>query len=457
MIPDRGGTRERGSLSSLPDNHPGRAGDIRQDHEPPGGPDGHELPAASIPGNDTARNEPDPLPLEPARAYCHPGLCKRLSPEYRPMHGVPSRIRAEAVQYGNLSREVERLEVFMYSAGLAHIPRRACLCHPRSLEAVKRAKLEARQWTRIHGAVRIPRGGGRYDNIPEAWTLTPEYAREIAAEEPEGRFRFGSATPQRFHHPPRREPPGNLPPELAEYLHRGTGLRPLHLPGLDLVQSSPDLETYRKRLQGWRILALCAPGLEIRPTWRGSGKCGRINARDPALQCLPGVMRLRALEAPGRRLREVDFRACHYQLRRILAGWDPLPDPWNHLAGYLHGAGFHVPPEAVKAMAHPVFSGQGRASFIRQYADLVIDPGGLFDTLREVFPRELRISANEIMRLEALIMADILTGMNRAGIPAGLPLHDSILTPYPEEVRAIMEASSLDITGHILPVKIADA
>jgi len=98
----------------------------------------------------------------------------------------------------------------------------------------------------------------------------------------------------------------------------------------------------------------------------------------------------------------------------------------------------------------PILHGRTRQEHIHRYGRAL---AGFYDSILESLPAR----GEEFHRLEAAIMREVLRRMKAAGIPAGLPLHDSVLTAEPGAVAGFMREESERVLKRPLPVKIQPA
>jgi len=231
----------------------------------------------------------------------------------------------------------------------------------------------------------------------------------------------------------------NLPADLAAYLEAGTGLLPDHETALRILDAGG-------KPAGWRVLALEAPGAPLRPSWCGKD-CGRFYAMRPALQSLPKDYRREALfpAGSGEGFAELDFSCCHANIARILAGLEPALDFYAELARV-----FAISRERVKEMVLPILHGRTRAEHVHRY-------GWGSDRFYDGIVGSLSAPGERLHELEADIMRGVLRRMKAAGMPAGLPLHDSILTAEPGAVADFMREESERVLRRPLPFRISPA
>jgi len=395
-----------------------------------------------------------PVPSESIKAgfqgFTTPEACRRLTAPWVPRCGVPALIREQSKAFP-CSREVERIESFIYFSGVAHIVRRGSSMRGDVFRRVKRMKVEAGQWEKIRPSIKIFNPfTGEHSGIGEAWTLTPAYWREVAlADLLSPRYGFASSS-RLYPRKPRR--PGGIAPTVAEYLREGTGILPKHSLVIEKLYGSTDYDAFMEALRAWRILSITRPGIELRPRWVKSPKCGRIFARRPALQQIPSRLRPGVLAGKDRPLYEVDYTGCHMNLIRSIAGLPPQDDPWKELTRELKDSGYRISRPLTKALVTPVLYGQGKGKFCEVNSAVVENPGELYGRIRRELPQNPQ--PLKIMQMESRILLDVLARMNEAGIPPGLSIHDSILTEYPEIVKPLMLEISEEITGFPQPVEL---
>lgn len=300
-------------------------------------------------------------------------------------------------------------------------------------------KLERGEWLEVRPLSRYRGPDGSPRTLPRILELSREYALELIRGDTGERYADFSQYVLGRALPPRVPRTTGIPSDLAAYLEAGTGLFPEHETALRVLYSGASP-------RGWRLLALEPPGRELRPSWCGK-PCGRFYAFRPPLQGLPKAYRLAALSpaGAGEGFAELDFRCCHPNISRILAGIEPEPDVYGRLAEPSRYSREHV-----KEMVLPILHGRSRAEHVHRFGRR---SAGFYDAVLGT----LQARGNELFRLEGDILRGVLRRMRAAGLPPGLPLHDSLLSTEPGIVAGFMEAESERVLGVPLPVRMSPA
>lgn len=333
----------------------------------------------------------------------------------------------------------------LYTMGPSRLPRSGVRWTRRDTRRDALERLQADGMVRqVRPVVRFPGEHGGWDGLAAVYVLEPEYWRELAATDTRTPRRRGTAE--------------NVPDTLAAWLARGTGLRASLPRALELLlrperlalEGTPE-EIYRKALHAWRILAPYGPG-ELRLHWRISPRCGWLYSRRPCLQILPGPARLYALEGvDGMGLAEPDYSGCQLNILRRRQGHEPVDSPYEDIgrALRLHGLP-ELNRETLKAMVTPMLHGRKRQAFRWRFRNLGMEIAGrIYDTLAEVLESP---GTQALMQEQGRMMLEALTAMQAAGIPSGLPVFDSITTPWPDVVEKAMRDAGEGRGGDI-PVK----
>ena len=368
-----------------------------------------------------------------------------LDARYRPPDGLPGSILEAAARFPN-TRTAEhrtalaRLETGLLHYGFARVRGGSTHLPEKRFGSVLREKLERGEWHELR-PLSIYRGNdGLPRTLPRVLALSPRYALELIGQDTGERFDDWLDYVNGRRLPPRKPVVTGMTADLVPYLEAGTGLIPDHATALRLLHDG-------EKAVGWRRLSLAPPGGAFRPSWCGKD-CGRFYAFRPALQGLPKAYRRAALfpAGAGEGFAELDFRSCHPNIARILAGLAPLPDAYT---GFMEDFGF--PRELVKLMVLPILHGRSRQEHIHRFGNRA---AGLYDAILEA----LHAPGNRLFELESDILRGVLRRMRDAGIPSGLPVHDSILTTEPGTVAGFMEAESARVLGgEPLPVKVTPA
>lgn len=362
-----------------------------------------------------------------------------------PPAGIPGPILEAACRFpGARAREhreaLARIETGLLRLGAARIRGEHNPLPEKRWAGILAEKLERGEWLPLRMPFRYRDASQAWRTMPGVFAIARPYALELIDRDTGARYAdyFDYLNGRPLKH---REPLCyNMPADLGEYLEAGTGLLPDHATALRI------LDTGGKPV-GWRVLALEPAGLFLRPSWCGK-ECGRVYALRPALQALPKRYRREALypAGSGEGFAELDFSCCQPNIARILTGQTPSTDLYSELAS----ASGMLTREQVKSMVLPILHGRTRGEHVHLYGRYLAP---LYDNVRAVLP----IPGEDLQRIEADILRAILRRMRAAGIPAGLPLHDSILTAFPVPVAGFMREESERKLGHPLPVKITPA
>lgn len=309
-------------------------------------------------------------------------------------------------------------------------------------------KLESGQWVELKPPHRFRNTDGKPDGLAGVYMLSPDYWREIAR-------RDDRSSNKR----PKYE---NLPSEIGVWLARGTGLRanlpralnlllsPEEYTSLEGVPETPE-RVYEKALRAWRILSPGGAG-ELRPDWRVSLACLWLYSRRPYLQGLPQQTRLYALETlEGEQVYEADYAGCQVNIIRGREGEAPVMDPYTRLEQALRLEGCELGRATIKGLLLPVLHGRERHVFTWR-ARGIPNAGVVYDTIRKALeiPESL-----ELMQIQGRIMLRVLEAFRRVNLPPGFPVFDSLVTPYPEKAREIMERESgQEIGSSPIPVRV---
>jgi hypothetical protein len=379
-----------------------------------------------------------------APVFHGPGEYPSLNPEYRPPRGIPGPVFAAASRFPH-ARSTEhrdglaRLEAGLLYYGAARVRGKRVPLPEKRFPLILQEKRERGEWLVVKPVSRYTDAAGAPRTLPRVLALSPRYALELISQDTGERYAEyldymnGRPLPLRV---PRV---WGMPADLAAYLEAGTGLIPDHAAALRVFYAGG-------KPRGWRLLSLEPPGGELRPSWHGS-KYGRFFACKPPLQGLPKEYRYEALSpvGAGEGFAELDFRCCHPNISRILAGLEPGEDIYGELAEV-----FRYSREHVKEMLLPIIYGRTRAEHVFQYGRR---SAGFYDAIRPT----ITASEEELQKREADILRGILRRMKAAGIPPGLPLHDSVLTTEPGAVAVFMAEESERVLGRSLPLRISPA
>jgi hypothetical protein len=319
---------------------------------------------------------------------------------------------------------------------------------------ILQAKLERGEWRPVKQVTRfLEPYSGALKTLPSIIEISPAYALELIRQDNGERFALlegspGGAYLDYLNAKPMKPAPGgrclpSVPPDLVPYLEAGTGLAPDHSAALRLLFSGE--EQSREWNESWRILALHPPGHELKPCWNVGPKTGRFTTRAPNLQSLGKRYRREALFPlhGGSGLVELDFKGCHPNIARILAGGRPEDDPYQSFVEILE-----IEREQVKDLMSAIFCGQTRQQHIRKYGR---SSAPVYDFIREAV--RFAGAKPRLQLIEAAIMQRILRAMRDMGLPLGLPVHDSVVTIAPVELEVIMRRESAAVLGCELPVR----
>lgn len=385
---------------------------------------------------------PEPGPGAPV--FHGPGDYPSLTPEYRPPRGIPGPVFAAASRFpyarSTAHRDgLARLEAGLLYCGAARVRGNRVPLPEKRFPLILREKLERGEWLEVKPVSRYTDADGAPRVLPRVLALSPRYALELISQDTGERYARILDYMNGLRLPVRVPRASGMPADLAAFLEAGTGLIPDHAAALRVFYAGG-------KPCGWRLLALEPPGGELRPSWHGA-QCGRFYALRPPLQGLPKAYRHAALfpAGPGEGFAELDFRCCHPNIALILAGLEPEDDIYGELAelsGYSR--------EHVKAMMLPILHGRTRQEHVHLFGRRST---GFYDTALSTFAAR----GDELFILESDILRGVLRRMKAAGIPPGLPLHDSLLTTEPGTVAGFMAEESERVLHRPLPVRISPA
>lgn len=380
-----------------------------------------------------------------APVFHGPAEYPSLTPEYRPPRGIPGPIFAAASRFPYARSTEHRdglavLESCLLYCGAARVREAGVSLPAKRFRSILREKLERGEWLEVKPVSRYTDADGAPRTLPRVLSLSPRYALELIGRDTGERYAeyldYTNGRPL-----PLRVPRvSGIPADIAAYLEAGTGLVPDHAAALRVFYAGG-------KRKGWSILALEPPGRELRPSWN-RGDDGRYFTRSPALQVMPKEYRNAALfpTGAGEGFAELDFRCCHPNIARILAGKDPEPDIYGVLA-----EAFGCSREHVKEMVLPILYGRTRAEHVNRYGWRL---AGFYDAVSQ----ELKAREHELKELEVSILRGVLRRMKAAGMPRpGLPVHDSVLTTEPGAVAVFMTEESERVLGRPLPLRISPA
>ena len=389
-------------------------------------------------------------------------LYQRIPPlpfhnNWKPWKGYPRFILENTRQYTNTdnqARTLNRIEAFLYASICGKIPRRIARSLGRSWYRIREAKLQTGEWIELKDCIRFQQDGKQAGEA-RVYMLSPSYRAEIVkSAEQYGHFRGYGTLNKRMKLKPRGEAvvSGSLPRKLKAALANGTGLKArlelihemMNTPAafLDLPEA-PDTaeELFTKAAQAWRLLAPQLAGEELMPAWNVY-PCKWIYSSKPCIQQLPGFIRLNALEGlNGQPLTEVDYSGCQLNIALHEGGEtfrsDPYEIPLNHLRQYKQYA--DIDRATVKELTLPMLHGRTRSNYQWLFWEGKVSfPVEVYDRINEVLP-ELR--GHPLMKLQGEVMEYALVLLIEDGTPPGLPVFDSIVSPFPDRVeRAMNEA-----------------
>jgi len=381
-----------------------------------------------------------------APAFHGPAEYPSLTPEYRPPRGIPGPVFAAASSFPHArSKEhrdgLARLEAGLLYCGAARVRGNRVPLPEKRFPLILQEKLERGEWLEVKPVSRYTDADGAPRTLPRVLALDPDYALQLISLDTGERYATFPDYLIGRRLAPRVTRVSGMPADLAAYLEAGTGLVPDHAAALRVFYAGG-------KPRGWRLLSLEPPGRELRPSWHGSD-CGRFYAFKPPLQGLPKAYRYAALfpTGAGEGFAELDFRCCHPNIARILAGKDPEPD--SDLYGELAAASGYS-REHVKEMVLPILYGRTRGEHKNRFGR---DSLGFYDAILGM----LHAPGDKLHMLESDILRGVLRKMAAAGIPPGLPLHDSVLTTEPGAVAAFMTEESERVLGRPLHLRISPA
>ena len=401
---------------------------------------------ASLRGESPGDGNPDNGPgFNPGAPVFHgPGDYPSLTPAYRPPRGIPGPVFAAASRFPH-ARSTEhrdglaRIEAGLLYCGAARVRGNRVPLPEKRFPLILREKLERGEWLEVKPVSRYTDADGSPRVLPRVLSLSPRYALELISQDTGERYARILDYMNGLRLPVRVPRVSGMPADLAAFLEAGTGLIPDHAAALRVFYAGG-------KPQGWRMLALEPPGGELRPSWHGA-PCGRFYALRPPLQGLPKAYRHAALfpAGAGEGFAELDFRCCHPNISRILAGLEPEPDIYGELAEV-----FRYGREHVKSMVNAILHGRTRQEHVHLFGWWST---GFYDAILST----LAARGDELHALESDILRGVLRRMKAAGIPPGLPLHDSLLTTEPGAVAVFMTEESERVLGRPLPLRISPA
>jgi len=397
--------------------------------------------------------------------------------------GVPALIYRRSQKYRRLKYEIMRIETCMYYHGAVWLAKSGTRMNGKRFRQIKEEMYGSR-WQKIRhsfsglitGKRKVKKAGDRkakryefetWDNLPEVWTLTPEYFLEIAEfERREYRRLYGSSDYYTPHTPPQRVLPlgAIYDTVIAQFLAEGLGIIPDHFSALNYLFCAPDREAFISRLKDWRLIAKMPAGIEIKPQYITRDAHGRIYLH-PYIQGISRGMRAQAF-MPAEHLSgfcelfEVDFHACSTQIMLALTGSSTLRNAWRYIANELHRHGFNVSPAAAKELWNPILCNQSRHQFAWYWsAEKAL---GKYATMSEVYdiltlqilPEVKQTNWQEIRKTEAIIMDLTLKELaNNETAVCGIPLFDGLITPEPEAAEKALGKASEKILGKPLKTR----
>lgn len=377
-----------------------------------------------------------------AASYYRQGQAYRITPAWRPLNGIPSAILESSRTYlraGRARRELNRVLSCLYYAGPCRLPASGLhWSHHTRRRVLENLQAEG-LLIELKPSAGYTRANGKPLSLGAVFMLSPEYWRKVAESD--------TRTLRK------RSRSENIPAPLSAWLRAGTGLR-ANLPGLLDVLLRPSEYTalegfpaypfrvYTKALRAWRTLAPYGTG-ELRPHWRVSPRCGWLYSRRPYLQGVPAEARLWALESvDGAEVFEADYTACQPNLLRLELAHGLEGDPYESIRRDVYArTGESLERATVKAIALPLLHGMTAEGFAWEFPYLP-KAAQIYRALDESGYRRTLEQGAELMREQGRIMRRVLEGMMRAGYPCGLPVFDSIVTPFPQIVGELMQGAS---------------
>ncbi len=404
---------------------------------------------AHKPGACTSHESPRPGPGKrtPPIPWRTPA---RLTLEYTPP-GISEPILCRASRFPGARteahrNELARLETGLLKHGTARLREQDTRLPEHRFRGILGEKIARGEWVEVKPPERILSAEGRFYTLPRVLALGAPYALEVIAQD--GGERFGGLRELLQGKPMKPHPGGRCEPgvyaELAPYLETGTGLSWNHAEALRLLHAGA-------HPYGWRMFALHPPGKPLCPSWRVR-RCGRLCSFHPAAQGMPKPYRRQALQdAGGGELWEVDFKACHPNIALIARGIAPREDPYAE-----YGSMLRLGRDLVKRMLLPILYGRSREYHVLVHAvrhnSLTVRDAELFyDLVKPLTPDDM----DRLLELEAGIMRRVLRRMKAAGMPPGLPVFDSVITPHPGEVERFMLEESEAVLNFSLPVRVS--
>jgi len=380
---------------------------------------------------------------------------------WKPWNGYPRLILEKAREYTNTKKqaqELESIETFLYFSVVGRIPRSTVYSLGRAWYTIRDKKLQSGEWIEVKPYIRFKKHG-ELSGEATVYMLNPRYRTDIvrSAEEYGHYAGYGRLKARcRVKPKDKAEVYGSISQKLKTALQNGTGLKPrlelishimtdpeafINLPG---SPQNPRL-LYERAVTAWRKLAPQIPGEELIPNWN-LRPCKWLYSSKPSIQHLPAEIRLNALEGTeGESLTEWDYSGVQLNISQYEGGEsfyeDPYQIPLNHLRQYEQFK--DIDRETVKSLTIPILHGRTRAQYQWLFQKGHISyPVQVYDRISEVL---YALRGIPLMKIQGEIMLRALELLTEDGTPPGLPVFDSILSPFPERVESAMNRAAMEI------------
>ena len=404
-----------------------------------------------------------------------------FSKKWVPWNGYAPVILKNAKIIANTPKQAKlmaRLDAFLYASVIGRIPSKTMKSLSRARKGLIDKKIQAGHWIELRDFVRFYDCFGNPDGEARIYCLSPSYRLEIVRSGIQ-HGHYSCISHLRHCIKAKPSPPPvvtgtGLPNTLKNALIQGTGLTP-NLVKLSLIISNPSDYlslpgapdkahlVFAKAVKDWRILSPLLPNEEMRPNWSLVKECMWIYSSKPCIQQLSAMSRLNVLQGvDGKPLSEVDYIGCQMNIARYMEGEALYDDPYKPVLNFVlhHSKGTpweKITRQTIKELTLPMLHGRTRENYIYLWFQKeVAYPVELYDLILEVLP-DLR--GHPLMRYQGDIMIKALEILTADGTPPGLPVFDSILSPFPEKVETAMKEASMLILGseEPLPTSIKDS
>ncbi|MCK5132004.1 MAG: hypothetical protein KAR40_07620 [Candidatus Sabulitectum sp.] len=390
---------------------------------------------------------------------------------WKPAAGYPGNILRNARGFSrNKKRQkaVALLDGFLYASLLGRISRGAIreLMDWASWKRLLEQKIACGHWELVAEGIRFyNHETKKYDGRSAVYAITPKYLMEsYESEKQGGKYNSVAAMENR-----KRVNPTRRKIEFSEWIHeehrrflqKGTGLKVnvdvlmqmlLHPQKYQLTNTSR--EVWEKAQFGWKTLS---PYLNenLTSSWT-LGKNGWLYSKKPALQSLPKLIRMLALEGiNGEKVAEIDFSGCQLNIARALSGKNILKDPYEGIQWRASDKDIFLHRRSVKRHTLTAFGGRTISDYKyllrqRKETEPVENFSAVLWALKKLgYP--INDSRNRLT--QGKIMIEILKRMEEETGFTGLPVHDALLVPasYVEIAEKIMREESENILGVPLP------